>query len=290
VKPIEASFRQECLKHVEDATPWLVFSDWLEEDGQLALAAAYRKRRFCNSIDIELVLVPAGSYWMGGGGGEPGKRQVVIERDFYLGVSPVTQQQWQEVMGSNPAWFSRNGVGRQAVAKLSDAELQQLPVEMVSWKDVQEFIKQLNEREPASGWTYRLPTEAEWEYACREGAASKQDCSFHFYLDQPSNDLSSTQANFDGNYLAGSGAEGPSIERPTKVGSYKPNRLGLYDMHGNVWEWCQDLFGKGSRRVVRGGGWSYRAGFCQASYRHGFGPASRDSGLGLRLARVPSGS
>ncbi len=288
MKPIEASFRQDCLKHVEDATPWLVFSDWLEEDGQLALAAAYRNRRFRNSIGMEMVLVPAGTFWMGGGGGTPGDKQVEIPADFLMGTTPVTQGQWQAVMGKNPSWFSRTGAGRESVQDVADADLLNFPVESVSWKMVQGFLKKLNAREKDSGWTYRLPTEAEWEYSCRGGPASKEECSFHFYLDQPSNDLSSTQANFDGNYPAGSAGKGPYLARPTRVGSYKPNRLGLYDMHGNVWEWCQDIF-QGSQRVIRGGGWYDYAGYCQASYRSGYGPAFRDRDLGLRLARVPSG-
>ena len=107
----------------------------------------------------------------------------------------------------------------------------------MSWDDVQEFLQKLNAREKDSGWMYRLPTEAEWEYACRGGASSKEECSYHFYLDKPTNDLSSTQANFNGNYPDGGAAKGPYLERTTKVGSYQPNRLGLYDMHGNVWEW-----------------------------------------------------
>ncbi len=290
MKPIEAIFRQECLKHAEDATPWLVFSDWLEEDGQLALAAAYRRRRFRNTIGMELVLVPAGSFWMGGGGGKAGKRQVLIERDFYLGVYPVTQQQWRLVMEdtaiANPSWFSRTGDGREQVKDIAAADLDQFPVEQVSWDDAQEFIKRLNERERGTGWMYRLPLETEWEYACRGGASSKEECSFHFYLEQPSNDLSSTQANFHGNHPVGSAAKGPYLQRTTKVGSYKPNRLGLYDLHGNVWEWISSQ--EGSGRVSRGGSWGHQGSYCAAALRGWRGPANRLSYLGFRLLAVPS--
>jgi formylglycine-generating enzyme required for sulfatase activity len=101
-------------------------------------------------------------------------------------------------MGNNPSHFSREGSGRNAVVEISDEELKLFPVESVSWNNAQEFIKKLNEREKSSGWLYRLPTEAEWEYACREGATSEEECSYHFYLDKPTNDLSSVQANFDG--------------------------------------------------------------------------------------------
>jgi len=242
-------------------------------------------RRLTNSIGMELTLIPAGSFWMGGGG-EPGERQMVIERDFYLGIYPVTQQQWQEVMGSNPAWFSRDESGSQAVASLTDAELKQLPVEMVSWEDVQDFSKRLNECVGESGWVYHLPTEAEWEYSCRGGPASKQECSFHFYLDQPSTDLSSTHANFDGRYPFGNGGKGPYVGRPTKVGSYKPNRLGLYDMHGNVWEWTSSQ--EGSYRVNRGGSWSSSGSRCTAAHRSWDDPALRSRSLGFRLLAVPS--
>ncbi len=289
MKPIEAIFRQDCLNHHQDPTPWLVFADWLEEDGQLALAAAYRKRRISNGIGVELVLVPAGSFWMGGGGGKPGKKPVTIPQDFYLGVHPLTQEQWQTLMGNNPSYFSRTGDGKERVKSISDADLQQFPVEQVSWEDTQEFIPLLNAREKNREWVYRLPTEAEWEYACRGGASSREECSFHFYLDRPTNDLSSDQANFDGNHPFGSGRKGVYLQRTTKVGSYKPNRLGIYDMHGNVWEWCQDIF-QGSQRVLRGGSWNGGAGHCRAAYCVGYEPADRYRDLGFRLAQVPSGS
>jgi len=185
VKAIEASFRQDCLNHVKDPTPWLVFSDWLEEDGQSALAAAYRNRRFRNSIGMEMVLIPAGTFWMGGGGGQPGEKQVAIAHDFSIGVYPVTQEQWWALMGNNPSHFSRAGEGWNRVESISDADLKQFPVESVSWVDAQEFLYRLNTREPSRDWEYRLPTAAQWEYSCRGGAASPHDCSFHFYFNQP---------------------------------------------------------------------------------------------------------
>ncbi len=212
-----------------------------------------------------------------------------IPHDFYIGMHPVTQGEWQGVMGSNPSHFSRKGDGKDKVKQISDAELKEFPVENVSWEDVQEFIEKLNAHEKNSGWVYRLPTEAEWEYSCRGGAASKEECSYHFYLDQPTNALSSHQANFNGNHPDGDAGKGPYLERTTQVGSYKPNRLGIHDMHGNVWEWCDDLCEGGSDRVIRGGGWYAARPTCRAAYRFSFAPSFRRHDLGFRLALVPSG-
>jgi formylglycine-generating enzyme required for sulfatase activity len=173
-------------------------------------------------------------------------------------------------------------------ARPGGADRRRFPVEQVSWGDVQEFIRRLNERENRREWLYRLPTEMEWEYACRGGAGSKKDCSCHFYLDHPTNHLSSDQANFDGNYPCGKGRKGTYLERTCKVGSYKPNRFGIYDMHGNVWEWCDDW--TGSERVVRGGSWYDDAELCRAAKRGHSGdtPSDRSNNLGLRLALVPA--
>ena len=206
-----------------------------------------------------------------------------------MGVYPVTQEQWQAVMFSSPSWFSRSGGGADKVEGISDAGLKMFPVEQVSWDDVQEFLEQLNAREKNSGFLYRLPSEAEWEYTCRGGATTQQECAFDFYFAQPTNDLSSRQANFDGNNPAGSAASGQFLKRTTIVGWYKPNRLGIYDMHGNVWEWCSNHFEAGdSARVIRGGSWYDRGINCRASSRSGSQPGRRDYPLGFRLAAVPS--
>jgi formylglycine-generating enzyme required for sulfatase activity len=159
----------------------------------------------------------------------------------------------------------------------------------VSWDEVQVFVKKLNEREQGKGWTYRLPKEAEWEYACRGGATTKEECSFDFYFVKGTNDLSSKEANFQGEFPAGKGAKGQFLGRPTKVGSYVSNKLGLYDMHGNVGQWCEDLYDNtASYRVVRGGSWGYDAGGCRAANRGGGTPGNRYYDFGFRLARVPS--
>jgi formylglycine-generating enzyme required for sulfatase activity len=162
------------------------------------------------------------------------------------------------------------------------------PVETVSWDDTQAFIRKLNEKERGCGYLYRLPTEAEWEYACRGGATSEEECSYHFYLDKPTNDLSSEQANFNGNYPFGKAPKGPYLQRPTRVGAYPPNKLGLCDVHGNVWQWCADEWSpEGSDRVYRGGCWGDFGAYCQAAFRYRSAPTRRSDLLGFRLARVP---
>src|SRR5205085_389264 len=119
-------------------------------------------------------------------------------------------------------------------------ELKLFPVENVSWDETQEFIKKLNEKERGRGYLYRLPTEAEWEYACRGGATSEEECSHFFYFDKPADELTSEQANFDGNRPFGEGPKGTFLNRPTRVGAYPSNKLGLCDVHGNVHQWCAD--------------------------------------------------
>ena len=142
----------------------------------------------------------------------------------------MTQEEWKLVMGTNPSYFSRTGKGRAAVQGISDADLKRFPVDCMSWDDTQLFLREFNRRAKESGWVYRLPTEAEWEYACRGGPVSdKQDTAFSFYFDKPANKMPPGNANVDN--LKG---------RTCKVGSYPPNSLGLCDMHGNVWEWCDD--------------------------------------------------
>ena len=206
-------------------------------------------------LGMKFVLVPKATFYMGWDGTINKKGvKTEIKEDFEIAVHTVTQEQWQAVMGNNPSYFSRSGPGKDQVKDIPDADLKLFPVEQVSWNDSQEFIKKLNEKEAGRGYVYRLPSEAEWEYACRGGATSQEECSYHFYFDKPTNDLSSKQANFNGNKPFGKADKGPWLDRPAKVGSYAPNKLGLYDMHGNVCQWCTDLFTPGaSNRVLRGG-------------------------------------
>jgi eukaryotic-like serine/threonine-protein kinase len=244
---------------------------------------------YTNGLGIEFVLVPKGSFWVVGGFATKGPMKVTIEYDFYLGKYEVTQEEWANVMGGkNPSYFSRPNRGKDLVKDVSDAELKRFPVETVSWDETQAFLVKLNKREKGNGWLYRLPKEVEWEYACRGGPFSSEplDYAFDFYLEKPTNQLRSNQANIDQVY-----------KRTCKVGTYEPNRLGLCDMLGNVWEWCADEIPagpkdskEGSRRIHRGGSWGHGSDKCRAGYRHTPTTAShRDCDTGLRVAKVPAG-
>jgi formylglycine-generating enzyme required for sulfatase activity len=248
-------------------------------------ATAVRERD--DSVLMTFVRLPKGTFYMGWDGRPGSAIQTEIKEDFGIAVHDVTQGQWEAIMGvgNNPSWFSRNGLGRDNVLDISDEELKLFPAESVSWNDAQEFIRRLNERERGRGYWYRLPTEAEWEYACRGGATSLEECSYLFYLDRPTNDLSSEQANFNGNSPFGKAPKGPYLGRPTRVGAYPSNELGLCDMHGNVWQWTDSA--EGSGRVYRGGSWVSKGTNCQAAFRGRNAPTHRDGYLGFRLARVP---
>jgi serine/threonine protein kinase len=236
---------------------------------------------FTNALGMEFVLVPRGKSWLRGGGGKFGDQEVEFRADFYLGKYEVTQEEWEKVMEKNPSHFSRTGAGRDAVKDIPDADLKRFPVEMVSWNEVQVFLTRLNTQTREAGWVYRLPKEVEWEYACRGGPmADRFDSAFDYYCDKPRNQLRPDQANTDASRKG----------RTCKVGSYQPNCLGLYDMHGNLHEWCDDANTSAvdmPRRMLRGGGWNVSAGAAQASYRYSQPLPHGDNGLGLRLARVP---
>jgi formylglycine-generating enzyme required for sulfatase activity len=240
-------------------------------------------------LGMKFVPLPKATFYMGWDGTKGSAKKTEIKEDFEIAIHTVTQGQWQEVMGKNPSYFSRDGRGKDQVKDIKDEDLKHFPVETVSWTDAQEFIKKLNEKEKkGKGYQYRLPSEVEWEYACRGGATSKEECSCHFYFAKPTNDLSSKEANFNGTFPFGKADKGPLVGRTTKVGSYAPNKVGLYDMHGNVWQWCEDGSEKGaSNRVVRGGSWGEGASSCRATIRPGFAASDRGYFCGFRLARVP---
>ena len=221
-----------------------------------------------DGISIDMVRVEAGTFTMGATsemkdpyGDEKPAHQVTLTNDYYIGKYEVTQALWQAVMGNNPYYFKGDN----------------LPVERVSWDDCQEFISKLNS---ITGKTFRLPTEAEWEYAARGGNKSRG------YQYSGSSNLSDV-AWYDGN----------SGNKTHSVGSKQANELGIYDMTGNVWEWCQDWYdsyssssqvnptgaNSGGCRVNRGGSWSYNAGRCRSSFRNYSKPGYRISDLGFRL-------
>ena len=240
---------------------------------------------FKNTLGMEFVLVPKGKSWVGGGKDKLGDKEVEIPADFYLGKYEVTQEEWEKIMGENPSFFSRTGEGKDAVKDITDADLKRFPVDNVSWDNCQLFVAKLNRLEKETGWVYRLPKKAEWEYACRGGGGRPAlEYGFDYYLDQPTNAVLPDQANFKSGVKV--------LNRTCMVGSYKPNRLGLYDMHGNVWEWCHDeVIDKGiSKRLPLGGSWSDESFNGKASFRRTpHSPSARHNTQGLRLARVPSG-
>jgi formylglycine-generating enzyme required for sulfatase activity len=210
-----------------------------------------------------------------------GNQPVEIKDDFYLGVYEVTQEEWEKVIQVNPSHYARTGAGAGAVKDVSDADLKRFPVENISWDDIQTFLKKLNERERTPGWTYRLPTCAEWEYACRGGPMTDRLRSgFDAYFDRPTNNLLPSQANFK---------HKDAPLRPMKVGSFPPNPLGLYDMIGNVWEWCadevEDPGRKPGHRLV-GGFFGDTQDFCRAAGLGWGGAGHRAHAIGFRVARV----
>jgi formylglycine-generating enzyme required for sulfatase activity len=273
-----------------------------------------------NSIGMKLMLIPPGKFTMGSAKeeqeavikqypkprepdvdhlvfiirSEGPQHEVEISKEFYLGIYEVTQKQYQAVMGSNPSYFCSTGDGKDKVKGLNTDNF---PVESVSWQQAAQFCKKLSARpaEQKAGRAYRLPSEAEWEYACRGGAASST--AFHY-----GKSISSTLANFSGMYPFGGGAKGPDLDRTCRVGSYKANGFGLYDMHGNVEEWCSDWYdydsyaksprrdppgpAKGLGRVRRGGAWLGPGWGCRSACR-GWGPGVKGSSIdGFRVAAV----
>ncbi len=231
-------------------------------------------------VGMELVWIPPGEFTMGSPASEAERsddegpqHRVTISRGFWMGKCEVTQEQYAQIMGENPSDFKGTN----------------LPVEQVSWDDAQEFCRKLQGRLPRemAGKTVGLPTEAEWEYACRAGTTTP----FHY-----GDSLDASMANFDGNYPYERGREGEYRKQTTSVGSFQPNNWGLYDMHGNVWEWCQDWKDDypsgaitdptgpdtGSRRVLRGGSWRNRARSCRSANRNIYGPGRRLNYIGFR--------
>ena len=221
--------------------------------------------------------VPPGDSWLGGGKDKEGQNPFSLAHGLWCGQYEVTQEEWEAVMGNNPSYYK---------------DKPKHPVENVSWNDVQEFLKKVNATNKRSGLLYRLPTEQEWEYILRGGVITKIQSKYSFYFARGKmdlaadvgNDLSSLQANFAGKYPAGIAKQGPTLQSTSPVGSYLPNPLGIYDMHGNVWEWTSSQ--EGSLRVRRGGGWSSNGGHCSATNRNRVGSDYRQTSQGFRLLAV----
>ena len=219
-------------------------------------------------VKLDLVLIPVGKFMLGSPASEKVRRtdetqhEVTLTKPYYMGKCEVNQEQWEGVMGNNP---SKGAIGAK------------LPVTNVSWEDCQDFIKKLNAK---TNGAFRLPTEAEWEYACRAGTTTVYS-------------VGDSITKADANY--GDGLDG----QIKSLGSYKPNAFGLYDMHGNVCEWCEDWYGDyptgsvtdprgpgtGEYRVLRGGSFCNDVSLARSSYRYNYIPTGRSFDLGLRLAR-----
>ncbi|MCF8084643.1 MAG: SUMF1/EgtB/PvdO family nonheme iron enzyme [Deltaproteobacteria bacterium] len=245
------------------------------EDRNVRVTVVNTPPTWTNSLGQTFVLLPAGTFIMGSPSDEPGRssyetqHQVTLTKSFYMQTTEVTQGQWETVMGSNPSCFSGCPT---------------CPVEGVSWNDVQDFIDKMNQRGEG---TYRLPTEAEWEYAARAGSTTA------FY----NGGITELQCDYDPNLDAIGWYCYNSHWETHPVGQKAPNAWGLYDMSGNVWEWCQDWFDSyssstvtdstgppfGPERVCRGGSWDYDASSCRSAQRGSLWPDIRDNSSGFRL-------
>ena len=269
---LEAEAERQRLEAEAEAERQRLFEESERKKAEAERAKSQPKTFTVNGVTFELLYVKGGTFTMGCtpeqngdcNNDEKPTHSVTLD-DYYIGKFEVTQDLWTAVMGKNP----------------SNKKGDNLPVENVSWNDAQDFIRQLNQM---TGEHFSLPTEAQWEYAARGGSKSKG------YKFSGGNILSNVAW-----YADNSGST------PHQVGTKDPNELGLYDMSGNVWEWCYDLYGNyssesqnnptgptsGSVRVLRGGSWSYFAGLARVSYRLYGQPGSRFSGRGFRLVLVP---
>jgi uncharacterized protein (TIGR02996 family) len=294
---VKALLESSCLPrlrrldlHGNDLTPAMLLevAQWHEERGATPRCDGLPVR-IVNLIGMELALVPAGTFLMGSPDDEPereaweGPQHVVtLSKPFYLGVYPVTQAQYAAVMNERPSHFTG-----------TDGSNDNHPVERVTWNEAVRFCEELSrmKAEKKARRKYRLPTEAEWEHACRAGATTA-------FSSGPA--LLPHQANFDARTSYAGSPLGLFLQRTTQVGSFRPNAFGLYDMHGNVWEWCRDLFDQGyyqcspevdptgpvsgNRVAVRGGSWLDTAGDCRCATRdYWYGYHYQRNTIGFRV-------
>jgi formylglycine-generating enzyme required for sulfatase activity len=256
--------------------------DKKDPDKKVSKEANPTEKEIENAIGMKLVRIEPGKFAMGSPPDEKEREPVEeshaveITQPFYLGKFEVTQDEFMKIMNSNPSKFKGD----------------KLPVESISWDEAKEFCAKLSEKD---GRTYTLPTEAEWEYACRAGG--KTPFSF-------GDTIATDQANYNGNFIYNGGKPGEFREKTTDVGTFKPNAWGLYDMHGNVAEWCEDRYGKdyykagaakdpqgfpfGEFRCVRGGSWIIGPASCRSAFRFNEQPNRGDETLGFRVVlRLP---
>jgi formylglycine-generating enzyme required for sulfatase activity len=238
-----------------------------------------------NGVLLEMIAIPGGTFLMGSPENEPERpdsespQHRVNIQPFYMGKFTVTQAQWERVAALPKIKQDLN-------PQPSRFQGKNKPVERVSWLDAQEFCARISK---ATGKKYRLPSEAEWEYACRAGTTTP-----FYFGDNITTDL----VNYDGNYFYNSRAKGKYRQQTTDVGSFPPNSFGLYDMHGNVWEWCEDDWHKNyinaptngsawivgsSYKLLRGGSWSNDPRHCRSAFRNGYFPGGRSYLSGFRL-------
>ena len=231
------------------------------------------------SVNYKMIHVPPRTFLMGSPSTEKGRyddeeqHPVTLTNGFYIGVTEVTQGQWKKIMGNNPSHFKECG--------------DNCPVEQVTWIMCQEFIMTLNRKEKTR--RYRLPTEAEWEYACRAGSS----------LAFANGDITEIKCGHDPNLDKIGWSCGNTGGKTQEVAKKIPNPWGLYDMHGNAWEWCQDRYGRyrpghtvdpegpdsGASRIFRGGGWGLSSRTCRSAFRDKYNPTLKCRFLGFRLVR-----
>jgi formylglycine-generating enzyme required for sulfatase activity len=254
--------------------------------------AEYRREDLGNGITLDLVCIPGGTFTMGSPDSKENRtyaerppHQVRVQ-PFLMGKYQVTQAQWQAVV----AWPK---IDRDLEADPARFKGKNRPIEQVSWDDAVEFCQRLSKH---TGREYRLPSEAEWEYACRAGTTTP----FHF-----GSTITPDLANYDGNYTYGAGPKGKYREQTTDVGSFPPNALGLYDMHGNVWEWCLDHWHDtyegaptdgsawlssrdNTQQLRRGGSWASYPRDCRSANRNGSARDSQNYLIGFRIVCASS--